>query len=275
MGNTGLQDAANLAWKMAAVISGQATPILLESYGKERRPIAEWVLGTSDALFAGITEQKSAVFNVLRKCMMKFAMSIVPEGSIPPSFLKSKMFGTSHSYSEAGTCRNIGDWTRSHGSLRAGDRLPYLLCTQVGGTKITTLDLLTEAVPTYLIILVGRVPPLEEDLNRVILELQPLHVPLKICAYTCPAKPCFACLPVAKIMSVTAPAPAYHDLSEAVSLKPIDPSSTDLADLLKLPSEGKAMLAVRPDGYIAVIHQGAWDAQAVRVALSETGISTS
>jgi 2,4-dichlorophenol 6-monooxygenase len=37
--NTGIQDAHNLAWKLAAVIHGYAEPGLLESYGAERRPV--------------------------------------------------------------------------------------------------------------------------------------------------------------------------------------------------------------------------------------------
>lgn len=39
--NTGIQDAHNLAWKLAAVLSGWANPALLETYHEERRPIAE------------------------------------------------------------------------------------------------------------------------------------------------------------------------------------------------------------------------------------------
>ncbi|MEV6974145.1 FAD-dependent monooxygenase [Kitasatospora sp. NPDC093806] len=38
--NTGIQDAHNLAWKLAAVLCGWAGPELLESYGRERRPVA-------------------------------------------------------------------------------------------------------------------------------------------------------------------------------------------------------------------------------------------
>lgn len=38
--NTGIQDAHNLAWKLAAVAAGQASPALLDSYEGERRPIA-------------------------------------------------------------------------------------------------------------------------------------------------------------------------------------------------------------------------------------------
>ncbi|MFB7338005.1 FAD-dependent oxidoreductase [Streptomyces adustus] len=38
--NTGIQDAHNLAWKLAAVLNGWAGPGLLESYEAERKPVA-------------------------------------------------------------------------------------------------------------------------------------------------------------------------------------------------------------------------------------------
>jgi 2-polyprenyl-6-methoxyphenol hydroxylase-like FAD-dependent oxidoreductase len=38
--NTGIDDAHNLAWKLAAVLRGEAAPALLDTYDAERRPIA-------------------------------------------------------------------------------------------------------------------------------------------------------------------------------------------------------------------------------------------
>ena len=38
--NTGVDDAANLAWKLAALVQGWGGPRLLETYEQERRPIA-------------------------------------------------------------------------------------------------------------------------------------------------------------------------------------------------------------------------------------------
>ena len=38
--NTAVQDAHNIAWKLAIVLRGQADPALLETYGVERRPVA-------------------------------------------------------------------------------------------------------------------------------------------------------------------------------------------------------------------------------------------
>ncbi|GAB3870889.1 FAD-dependent monooxygenase [Dactylosporangium cerinum] len=48
--NTGLQDAANLAWKLAAVAQGWAPPGLLDSYQTERHPVGELVLRSSGGL---------------------------------------------------------------------------------------------------------------------------------------------------------------------------------------------------------------------------------
>jgi hypothetical protein len=39
-GNTGVQDALNLAWKLAAVVKGEAGPALLDSYEAERLPLS-------------------------------------------------------------------------------------------------------------------------------------------------------------------------------------------------------------------------------------------
>ncbi|MBV2152778.1 FAD-dependent monooxygenase [Kitasatospora sp. SUK 42] len=48
--NTGLQDAANLSWKLAAALQGRATDALLDTYQSERHPVGRMVLRTSGAL---------------------------------------------------------------------------------------------------------------------------------------------------------------------------------------------------------------------------------
>ena len=48
--NTGIMDAHNLGWKLALVASGRATDTLLDSYGAERRPVADEVLKLTHAL---------------------------------------------------------------------------------------------------------------------------------------------------------------------------------------------------------------------------------
>src|SRR5947207_10654294 len=48
--NTGLQDAANLGWKLAAVVRGTADPGLLDTYHAERYPVGRFVLRLSHGL---------------------------------------------------------------------------------------------------------------------------------------------------------------------------------------------------------------------------------
>ncbi len=46
--NTGIQDAFNLAWKLALVDRGRARPALLDSYERERKPVAANVVSRTD-----------------------------------------------------------------------------------------------------------------------------------------------------------------------------------------------------------------------------------
>ena len=59
--NTGVQDAQNLAWKLASVLRGEAGDALLDSYDAERRPVGEAVTHTSllNALSMGRTARQT------------------------------------------------------------------------------------------------------------------------------------------------------------------------------------------------------------------------
>ncbi len=48
--NTGLQDAANLGWKLAAVVQGRASDDFLDTYEAERHPVGKAVLRSSGGL---------------------------------------------------------------------------------------------------------------------------------------------------------------------------------------------------------------------------------
>ncbi|MFB7779169.1 FAD-dependent oxidoreductase [Streptomyces bauhiniae] len=57
--NTSVQDSYNLAWKIAAVLKGQAEPALLDTYTAERAPVAERIVtraNRSSREFTGIFE---------------------------------------------------------------------------------------------------------------------------------------------------------------------------------------------------------------------------
>lgn len=63
--NTGIQDAYNLAWKLALVHQGKAPDTLLDTYHLERHPIAKSVLSVTDKLTKMMTT-KNTLFTLFR-----------------------------------------------------------------------------------------------------------------------------------------------------------------------------------------------------------------
>jgi 2-polyprenyl-6-methoxyphenol hydroxylase-like FAD-dependent oxidoreductase len=60
--NTGIQDACNLGWKLAAVLGG-VDASLIDTYGEERLPIASWVLGISNELMNAAVAARGLLLN--------------------------------------------------------------------------------------------------------------------------------------------------------------------------------------------------------------------
>ena len=90
--NTGLQDAYNLAWKLALVVEGRADAALLDSYEEERIPVARRLLNTTDRAFrlvvsdswlAGLLRTKIlarvAAFAMSRERIQRFAFRVVSQ----------------------------------------------------------------------------------------------------------------------------------------------------------------------------------------------------
>ncbi|HEY1180153.1 MAG TPA: FAD-dependent monooxygenase, partial [Phytomonospora sp.] len=75
--NTGLQDAANLGWKLAAAVQGWAPEGLLDTYNSERHPVGRTVLKTSGALLRMALLGSNAA-RALRNVLVKTATSLPP-----------------------------------------------------------------------------------------------------------------------------------------------------------------------------------------------------
>jgi 2-polyprenyl-6-methoxyphenol hydroxylase-like FAD-dependent oxidoreductase len=67
--NTGMMDAANLAWKLALVADGRAPDRLLDTYGQERLPVAAQVIGFTDR-FVGLMTMRRPVQRALRDALV-------------------------------------------------------------------------------------------------------------------------------------------------------------------------------------------------------------
>ncbi|MBU2669490.1 FAD-dependent monooxygenase [Actinoplanes bogorensis] len=67
--NTGLQDAHNLAFKLADVLQGRRKDAWLDRYDAERRPVARTLVATTDRIFGAITSQRP-VARALRRLVV-------------------------------------------------------------------------------------------------------------------------------------------------------------------------------------------------------------
>ncbi|WP_285686851.1 FAD-dependent oxidoreductase [Actinoplanes sp. NBRC 103695] len=73
--NTGIQDAMNLGWKLAAAVHGTAAPWLLDSYQAERHPVGEQVLRLTDAfngMVLGRKRPRSLVQALAVRAILRF-----------------------------------------------------------------------------------------------------------------------------------------------------------------------------------------------------------
>ncbi len=73
--NTGMQDAYNLAWKLALVLKNQSPSSLLDSYEAERRPVAQGVLTATDN-FTHLLTLKNHTSQYVRNRIIGFLTSI-------------------------------------------------------------------------------------------------------------------------------------------------------------------------------------------------------
>ncbi|MFJ3229671.1 FAD-dependent monooxygenase [Streptomyces sp. NPDC086787] len=75
--NTGLQDAANLSWKLAAVAGGHADESLLDTYQTERHPVGRSVLRSSGGIVR-LAMAKRPWTLALRAALVRFLNTVGP-----------------------------------------------------------------------------------------------------------------------------------------------------------------------------------------------------
>lgn len=89
--NTGLQDAHNIAFKLADVIQGRASESLLDRYESERRPVALRLVNSTDRVFGLVTSDRRLARAVRRTVPRLFAPGAVR--LIPRLPLAPRLFG--------------------------------------------------------------------------------------------------------------------------------------------------------------------------------------
>jgi 2-polyprenyl-6-methoxyphenol hydroxylase-like FAD-dependent oxidoreductase len=121
--NTGLQDAYNLGWKLAAVTQGRADAALLDSYEAERLPVARRLLDTTDRAFR-IVVSDSWWAGVLRAKVMARVAALALGQPRVQRFAFRTVSQTGIHYRDSALSTTQGRLRAD--APRAGDRFPWM-----------------------------------------------------------------------------------------------------------------------------------------------------
>jgi hypothetical protein len=160
--NTGIGDAVNVSWKVAAVLQRRADPAILDTYEPERIAFARRLVATTDQGFVGVTSS-SAVARVFR---MDLVPAILPALFRLPAtrrFFFRTVSQTSIEYRHSALSE--GRAGRVHG----GDRLPWVPSANGGRDNFAPLVSLDWQMHVY-----GDAPDRAESLSSE--RRLPLHV---------------------------------------------------------------------------------------------------
>jgi 2-polyprenyl-6-methoxyphenol hydroxylase-like FAD-dependent oxidoreductase len=132
--NTGIGDAINLAWKLAAVVSGRARDVLLESYEAERIGFARRLVATTDRAFTMATsEGRLAAF--VRTHLVPIVFPAIFKFKAGRRFAFRTVSQTTINY--RGERLNRG----AAGRVQGGDRLPFVTIDGADNyTPLATMD---------------------------------------------------------------------------------------------------------------------------------------
>jgi len=120
--NTGLQDAHNLAWKLAFVIKEIAKDELLDTYNEERLPFAKALLYSTDKGFTFLAGDSFWVRNV-RKYLMIPIMANLMRFQKFRTFAFRKISQIDYSYKEYSLSKSN---SKQNLKFEKGDRIPYI-----------------------------------------------------------------------------------------------------------------------------------------------------
>ncbi len=117
--NTGIQDAYNLAWKMALVLLGKSDVKLLETYNEERLANAKKLLQTTDRLFDfGASEEPITAFFRLHVFPYIVGFALKFDAVKELIFPIISQIGINYRHSSLSE-------TDGNFAVKAGDRMPY------------------------------------------------------------------------------------------------------------------------------------------------------
>ena len=117
--NTGIGDAVNLAWKLAAVVRGRAEATLLDSYEPERIAFARRLVATTDRAFTAVTSS-GTLARFIRLHLVPLLLAPVYSFKAARSFMFRTVSQTAVNYRESSLSGGRA------GTVHGGDRLPWV-----------------------------------------------------------------------------------------------------------------------------------------------------
>jgi len=120
--NTGLQDAHNLAWKLAMVLNGKANQELLNTYNEERLPFAKTLLKSTDRGFT-ILASSNKLIKFLRKNFIVPTIARVMNNLTLRRFAFKRVSQIQYGYRKSSLSTHL---SKQSLSFKAGDRIPYV-----------------------------------------------------------------------------------------------------------------------------------------------------
>lgn len=117
--NTGIGDAINLSWKLAAVLNGKSPEKILETYEQERLPFAKKLVATTDKLFQIVTS-RSLLGSLWRHVMFPHIFPFIFKHKRTSQYFFKFVSQIKIQY------RNSPLSMKHHGTVQAGDRLPWV-----------------------------------------------------------------------------------------------------------------------------------------------------
>jgi hypothetical protein len=121
--NTGLQDAYNLAWKLALVVQERAVPALLDSYEQERIPVARRLLETTDRAFQ-LAVSDGWIARALRTRVIARIAALAMRIARVRRFVFRTVSQTGIRYRKSALSQSLGGLP--NGAPAPGDRFPWL-----------------------------------------------------------------------------------------------------------------------------------------------------
>src|ERR1700730_18600358 len=140
--NTGIGDAVNLAWKLAAVLQGRAEASLLDSYEPERIAFARRLVATTDRAFTGVTSS-GAIARRVRLNIVPVVVPIIFRFASMRRFMFRTISQTTVNYRESALSEGRA------GTVYGGDRLPWVETALKGGDNFAPLTSLDWQVHMY------------------------------------------------------------------------------------------------------------------------------